>query len=252
MGRDITKCHPRLQNLAAQLVEECNKQGLIIKIGECFRTVAEQDALYAQGRTVPGSIVTNAKGSTYSSQHQWGIAFDFFRNDGTGAYNESGDFFGCVGAIGKSLGLGWGGDWKSPVDKPHLYLPDWGSTTAQLKQLYGTPDKFKATWETQELKEYREGFLPAADGKRWWYQFKDGSFASNGWYWLTEATNGTSAWYLFDAEGYMLTGYQTAADGRRFFLCPDKGIDEGKCMVTNDQGELFIAEYDFLTKRYLI
>lgn len=252
MGRDITMCHPRLQKLAAQLVEECKKHGLIIKIGECFRTVAEQDALYAQGRTVPGQKVTNAKGSTYSSQHQWGTAFDFFRNDGTGAYNENGDFFCRVGAIGKSLGLGWGGDWKSPVDKPHFYLPDWGSTTAQLKQFYGTPDKFKATWETQELKEYHEGFLPAEDGKRWWYQFKDGSFANNGWYWLTEATNGTAAWYLFDADGYMLTGFQTAPDGRRFFLCPDKGPDEGKCMVTDDQGELFIAEYDFATKRYLV
>lgn len=148
MGRDITLCYPRLQKLAAQLVEECEKQGLIIKIGECFRTVAEQDALYAQGRTKSGAIVTNAKGSTYSSQHQWGIAFDFFRNDGAGAYNEDGDFFGRVGRIGESLGLGWGGNWRSPVDKPHFYLPDWGSTTTQLRQLYGTPDKFIATWET--------------------------------------------------------------------------------------------------------
>ena len=49
--RDITLCHPRLQLLAGQLVDECNKQGLKIKIGETLRTVAEQDALYAQGRT---------------------------------------------------------------------------------------------------------------------------------------------------------------------------------------------------------
>lgn len=58
--RDITLCHPRLQFLASRLVEECNKQGLKIKIGETLRTVAEQDALYAQGRTQPGNIVTNA------------------------------------------------------------------------------------------------------------------------------------------------------------------------------------------------
>ena len=42
--RDITLCHPRLQHLAGQLIEECGRQGLSIKIGETFRTVAEQDA----------------------------------------------------------------------------------------------------------------------------------------------------------------------------------------------------------------
>ncbi|MFQ8841879.1 MAG: M15 family metallopeptidase [Clostridium fessum] len=92
-------------------------------IGETYRTVAEQDALYAQGRTKPGNKVTNARGSSYSSQHQWGIAFDFYRADGKGAYNEDGDFsegppynrqepWSCLQeAIGKSI-----------VDKPHVYL----------------------------------------------------------------------------------------------------------------------------------
>lgn len=151
MGRDITQCHPRLQAAATKLIAECAKRGIAIKIGECYRTVAEQDALYAQGRTKPGNIVTNAKGSSYSSQHQWGIAADFYRADGKGAYNESGDYFNRVGAIAKQLGLGWGGDWKSIVDKPHVYLPDWGSGTNILKKQYGTPDKFKSTWGIAEV-----------------------------------------------------------------------------------------------------
>lgn len=71
MSRDITMCHPQLQLLANKLVTECKKQGLIVKLGECFRSVAEQDALYAQGRTTKGSIVTNARGTSYSSMHQW-------------------------------------------------------------------------------------------------------------------------------------------------------------------------------------
>lgn len=144
--RDITLCHPRLQTLTAQLVDKCAGAGLPIKIGESFRSVAEQDALYAQGRTQPGSIVTNARGSSYSSQHQWGIAADFYRADGKGAYNESGDYFKKVGELAKNLGLGWGGDWKSIVDKPHVYLPDWGSGTNILKQRYGTFEAFKKTW----------------------------------------------------------------------------------------------------------
>lgn len=105
MGRDITKCHPSLQEAFKKLVVKCNAQGLTIGLGGCFRTVAEQDALYAQGRTKPGSIVTNAKGSSYSSQHQWGIAFDFYRNDGKGAYNESGDFLAAWTGLRNQSGL---------------------------------------------------------------------------------------------------------------------------------------------------
>lgn len=150
MGRDITKLHPELQEKAKKLVTECAKQGLKIGIGECFRTVAEQDALYAQGRTKAGNIVTNARGSSYSSHHQWGTAFDFYRNDGRGAYNTSGGFFDKVGKIGKKLGLEWGGDWTSPVDKPHFQLPYWGSTTVILKKTFGTPENFKKTWKKED------------------------------------------------------------------------------------------------------
>lgn len=155
MSRRIEDLHPRLQVKLAQLKEACAAQGISILFSECLRTVEEQDALYAQGRTNPGNIVTNAKGSTYSSQHQWGIAADFYLDmdvDGDGskaddAFNNSTGLFERVGAIAKTIGLGWGGDWTSPKDRPHLYLTDWGKTTSQLKQKYGTPEKFMATWE---------------------------------------------------------------------------------------------------------
>lgn len=98
---------------------------------------------------------------------------------------------------------------------------------------------------------YQQGFRLAADGNRWWYQFADGSYAAGGWYWLLEATDGTHGWYLFDPEGYMLTGYQRDATGEAFFLCPDKGSNEGKCMITDARGVLRIAEeYDFDKRRY--
>lgn len=154
MARDITQLHPRLQEIIPVLKEKCEAAGIKIAIGECLRTVAEQDALYAQGRTAGGSIVTNAKGSTYSSMHQWGVAFDFYLAmdiDGDGktsddAFNNSEKTFEAVGKIGKALGLEWGGDWKSIKDRPHFQLPDWGSAASKLKSLYGTPEKFFATW----------------------------------------------------------------------------------------------------------
>lgn len=98
-----------------------------------------------------------------------------------------------------------------------------------------------------------EGFKQAADGKRWWYQYADGTWAANGWYWLTEQTGGTSGWYLFDPEGYMLTGYQEDAAGEHFFLCPEPGIHEGQCMITDRRGVLQITEkYDFEKRGYIM
>lgn len=144
--RDVTQLHPTLQAKIKELKKACAAQGLKIGIGECLRTAKEQDDLYAQGRAKPGAIVTNARGSTYSSMHQWGIAFDFYRDDGLGAFNDYDAFFTNVGRIGQSIGLEWGGAWKSIKDKPHFQLPDWGSTPSKLKSLYGKPEKFFATW----------------------------------------------------------------------------------------------------------
>ena len=45
--RDITLCHPRLQQLAAKWLQACAAQGIIVGIGETLRTVEEQEALYA-------------------------------------------------------------------------------------------------------------------------------------------------------------------------------------------------------------
>lgn len=149
--RDTNQLHPKLKLKLLQLLLLCEEKGLKIQITECLRTKEEQDALFAKGRTAPGAVVTNAPGSTYSSMHQWGVAADFCRADGRGAFDDSDGFFTKVGNIGMSIGLEWGGSWTSPVDKPHFQLPDWGSTPQRLRQLYGTPEKFFTTWPKEEV-----------------------------------------------------------------------------------------------------
>lgn len=146
MARNREELHPRLQAKINALIYFCEKKGLKVGISECYRTVKEQDAIYALGRTKPGNIVTNAPGSSYSSMHQWRVAFDVYRDDGKGAFNDADSFFKKVSEVGKKIGLEWGGDWKSPVDKPHYQLPYWGSTTKKLKKKYVSPDSFKRTW----------------------------------------------------------------------------------------------------------
>lgn len=152
--RNISNLHPKLQEKIKELQKICKKNNIKIGIGECVRTVAEQDALYAKGRTAAGSIVTNCRGSSYNSMHQWGVAFDFYLimdvdKDGKtsdDAYNNATKLFDKVGKIGQSIGLEWGGAWKSQIDKPHFQLPEWGSTALKLKKQYGTPEKFMDSW----------------------------------------------------------------------------------------------------------
>ncbi len=143
---DRKKLHPWLDHKLGLLLRGCAREGIYLIITEGFRTKKYQDSLYAKGRTKPGNIVTNARGSSYSSQHMWGIAFDIAINDGKRLYDAG--LIKKVAEIAKSekVGLGWGGDWKSFPDTPHFYLKKWGSGTGELKATYGTPAKFKKTW----------------------------------------------------------------------------------------------------------
>lgn len=145
---DRSKLHPWLDYKLGLLLKRCNEEGIYLIITEGFRTKEYQDSLYAKGRTVPGKVVTNAKGSTYSSQHMWGIAFDIAINDSKLLYDTA--TIKKVAKIAKSskVGFKWGGDWKDIIDNPHFYLGKWGSTPKKLKEKYGTPDKFKKTWTT--------------------------------------------------------------------------------------------------------
>lgn len=135
----VTQVLPEVKKLEEEFLKKCAEQGLDVKIVCDIRTVAEQNELYAQGRTKGGSIVTRANGSEYQSYHQWGLAFDFCHK--TQGYEPSDpEFWSKVGAVGKSIGLEWGGDWTSFVDRPHLQLSKYGGNVGELKQKYGSPE----------------------------------------------------------------------------------------------------------------
>lgn len=71
----ISHLHPKLREECTAIIEYLITQGINIRITQGLRNIAEQDALYAQGRTKSGPIVTNAKGGT--SFHNYGLAIDF-------------------------------------------------------------------------------------------------------------------------------------------------------------------------------
>lgn len=109
---------PTLEKKAAQFLIDAKNAGYSLKITQGLRDPAYQDKLYAQGRTLPGKIVTNATGK--NSKHCLGKAFDFAYNGKT-PYPSNGKWKE-IGAIGKKLGLVWGGDFKSFVDRLHFEI----------------------------------------------------------------------------------------------------------------------------------
>ena len=107
--------------------------GITIKVISGLRTYAEQDDLYAQGRTKPGNIVTNAKGGY--SNHNFGIAFDVGVFEGSSYLDES-PKYKAVGVLGNDLGLEWGGNWKTIQDEPHFQLrPTWAADESEKDML---------------------------------------------------------------------------------------------------------------------
>ncbi len=118
-SRSIDDLHPKVQVLCTQFIEKCKSVGISVIIDSTYRDFESQNALYAQGRTTPGKIVTNAKAG--ESYHNFRVAFDFcpLLADGRPDWNDTLLFIKC-GNIGKSLSLEWGGDFKSIKDMPHF------------------------------------------------------------------------------------------------------------------------------------
>ncbi|MEH7393545.1 M15 family metallopeptidase [Bacillus sp. JJ1474] len=127
----LLNVHPTILKKALELIKKCHSEGINILITQGLRKIEEQNALYAQGRTTAGKIVTNAKGGY--SYHNYGLAFDFAVIDTPTKINWNIDSrWKRVGDIGESLGLEWGGRWKDFVDYPHFQLT-FGLTLSDLR-----------------------------------------------------------------------------------------------------------------------
>lgn len=141
----ITQLNPTLAANSEKLIALSEKVGISILITDDFRSSQEQDALYRQGRSDEGAIVTNAKGG--ESYHNYGLAVDFALRTSKGKViwdmefdgNQNGksDWMEVV-AIAKQLGFSWGGDWESFPDYPHLQM-DFSYSIQELQRGWRPP-----------------------------------------------------------------------------------------------------------------
>ena len=113
------KLVPELEVITARFLHKCTLAGYNLKITSGSRSMEEQQALYNQGRTTAGKIITNAKPG--KSKHNFGKAFDV-AFVGKTPYPKNFDWT-LIGEIGESVGLKWGGRWKGKkVDLLHFEI----------------------------------------------------------------------------------------------------------------------------------
>jgi peptidoglycan LD-endopeptidase CwlK len=134
------RLHPTVAQKRDELIRLANQKGISLIITEGFRTLEEQNRLYEQGRSLPGQVVTNARGG--ESLHNFGLAIDFALLDTKGKAswdmtydgndNSLADWMEVVN-LAKELGFQWGGDWQGFKDYPHLQM-DFGYSLRELQR----------------------------------------------------------------------------------------------------------------------
>jgi peptidoglycan L-alanyl-D-glutamate endopeptidase CwlK len=140
-SKNVATLHSKVQQVFKNWIAECQimaaAHGYEYKAISGNRTWDEQAKIYAQGRTSPGKIVTNAKPGY--SNHNYGIAVDMgvFKD---GKYldglkpAEAEAFHNKAAVIAEKYNIEWGGNWKSFKDYPHFEYKT-GKTLSQLRQL---------------------------------------------------------------------------------------------------------------------
>lgn len=149
--------HPAIRTEVRQLIDkaEARISRCAIRVTQGLRPFAEQDALYAQGRTKPGPRVTNAKAG--QSPHQYGLAWDMvllYDKDGNGTHESvswdtlkdfdkdgESDWMEIVDIFEKA-GYTWGGRFNSIPDAPH-FEKTFGLTWRQLLEKHYKKDFIK-------------------------------------------------------------------------------------------------------------
>jgi peptidoglycan L-alanyl-D-glutamate endopeptidase CwlK len=129
----IKTLHLKLRSEAEEIYKKiCEEMptGTICRFTHTLRTNAEQNELYALGRTKPGKIVTNAKGG--DSYHNYGLAIDFVLIvNGKASWTVNKDWLKVI-EIFQSYGWESGHYWKFK-DSPHVQKT-FGKTIKQVKE----------------------------------------------------------------------------------------------------------------------
>ena len=150
-SRDISLLRDDVAANCRKWLELCREAGLDVLICNTVRDKEYQEYLYAQGRTRPGSIITNGKTPTFHADTA-GLAFDFCKNVKGHEYDDNA-FFVKAAAIAKGMGFSWGGDWKNFTDLPHIQWDHGGEWTSAMILGGKLPPRMPLWGENRETEE---------------------------------------------------------------------------------------------------
>jgi peptidoglycan L-alanyl-D-glutamate endopeptidase CwlK len=127
MSRALADLKPGFLAMVQPFLEDWRAQadGYDLIVTCTLRTLEEQASLYAQGRTAPGPIVTNARPG--QSAHNYGYAIDVVPVlHGKAIWDGTHPIWQEIGNFGQSRGLQWYGAPDAPfLEDPHFQLPNW-------------------------------------------------------------------------------------------------------------------------------
>lgn len=131
-SRKIEDLHPVVQSKVIVFQSLCDENDIDLLITATYRDNESQDALYAQGRTVKGNIVTNAKGGQSLHNHRCAIDVVPLRN-GKPVWDTRDPVWPKIGALGESCGLEWSGRWTGKLKEMAHFQYTGGLSLADLQ-----------------------------------------------------------------------------------------------------------------------
>jgi len=130
-SRNINDLLPNVKVRVEKFIELCDEEGIDLLITSTYRDNESQEALYEQGRTRPGKIVTNAKPG--ESWHNYRCAIDVVPLiNGKPNWDGSDPIWETIGELGERAGLEWAGRWRTFKELAHFQYTG-GLTLADLK-----------------------------------------------------------------------------------------------------------------------
>jgi peptidoglycan L-alanyl-D-glutamate endopeptidase CwlK len=119
------KARAKLEPFVVAAQELMAKRNVTVEVISGLRSWQQQAALYAQGRTKPGRIVTKARPG--SSWHNYGLAIDLGLFQ-AGVYLDerkpalAAELYNQLGKLAAEHGVEWAGIWKSFPEGPHFQV----------------------------------------------------------------------------------------------------------------------------------
>lgn len=132
-SRDLKELSPIVREKVELFLSKCHAVGIDLLVTSTYRDYESQQALFEQGRSTSGKIVTNAQAGY--SFHNFRCAVDVVPlRLGKPVWDSSDPLWKVVGQMGEDCGLEWAGRWQKFKETAHFQYTE-GRSLAELRAL---------------------------------------------------------------------------------------------------------------------